>query len=281
MSSFPASIRRSFRSPQVVGDDLQRFWNLTLTLAITEFRVRYFGSVLGYLWSLMRPLLLFAVLYIMFTEVADVGNAVPFYGLYLLTSIVLWTFFTETTNGSLSCLVNREDLLRKMRFPRLAVPLSVALTALFNLGVNMIAVFIFAVASGVTPHPGWLLFPFLIVALAILATGLGMLLAPLYVRYRDVDPIWEVLMQIGFYVSPILYVADKWPESVRAILQCNPVAAVLTEMRYLFLDPSAPTTADVLGSVWLVLIPVGLTVFAFVFGAWYFQREAPRIAEEL
>ncbi|MBJ7329679.1 MAG: ABC transporter permease [Solirubrobacteraceae bacterium] len=281
MSAFPARIRRSFQSPQVVGDDLQRFWNLTLTLAVTEFRVKYFGSVLGYLWSLMRPLMLFGVLYFVFTEVADLGADVKFYGVYLLESIVLWTFFAETTNGALTCLVGREDLLRKMRFPRLAVPLSVALTALFNLGVNFFAVFVFAIASGVTPHWGWLLVPFLIIGLAILATGLGMLLAPLYVRYRDMQPIWEVLMQIGFYASPILYVAITWPDGVRAALQANPVAAVLTEMRYLFLDPSAPTTADILGAEWRLIVPIAVTIGAFVLGAWYFQREAPRIAEDL
>lgn len=281
MTGLPAQLRRSLQRPQIIGDDLQRFWNLTLTLAITEFRVKYFGSVLGYLWSLMRPLMLFGVLYFVFTEVANLGTDVQFYGVYLLTSIVLWTFFTETTNGSLTCLVGREDLLRKMRFPRLAVPLSVALTALFNLGVNFFAVLVFALASGVRPHWGWLFVPFMILALTILATGLGMLLAPLYVRYRDVQPIWEVLMQIGFYASPILYVAAQWPDGLAQVLQSSPVAAVLTEMRYLFLDPSAPTTIDVLGSRWLILIPIGLTVGSFVLGAWYFQREAPRIAEAL
>jgi len=281
MTLLPAPLRRSLQRPQVIGDDLQRFWNLTLTLAVTEFRVKYFGSVLGYLWSLMRPLMLFGVLYFVFTEVADLGADVKFYGVYLLTAIVLWTFFTETTSGSLQCLVAREDLLRKMRFPRLAVPLSVALTALFNLGVNFLAVFTFALLAGVTPHWGWLAMPVLVLLVAILATGLGMLLAPLYVRYRDVQPIWDVLVQIGFYASPILYVAAVWPESVRTYLQLSPVAAVLTEMRYLFLDPSAPTTADVLGSRWLLLVPFGLIVLAFVVGAWYFQREAPRIAEDL
>lgn len=281
MTSIPVRLRRSLENPQVVGDDLQRFWNLTLTLAVTEFRVKYFGSVLGYLWSLMRPLMLFGVLYFVFTEVAKLGTDVKFYGVYLLQSIVLWMFFTETTSGSLTCLLNREDIIRKMRFPRLAVPLSVALTALFNLGMNFIAVFVFAVASGVRPHWGWLLVPLMILALTVLATGLGMLLAPLYVRYRDVQPIWDVVIQIGFYASPILYVAMTWPEEIRTFLQAVPVAAVLTEMRYLFLDPSAPTTADVLGSAWLVLVPVAVTVGTFVLGAWYFQREAPRIAEDL
>ncbi len=281
MTGLPAQLRRSLQRPQIVGDDLQRFWNLTLTLAVTEFRVKYFGSVLGYLWSLMRPLMLFGVLYFVFTEVADLGADVQFYGVYLRTSIVLWTFFTETTTASLLCLVAREDLLRKMRFPRLAVPLSVALTSLFNLGVNFVAVFAFAILAGVTPHWGWLAMPFLVLLLAILATGLGMLLAPLYVRYRDVQPIWEVVVQIGFYASPILYVAAIWPESIRTFLQLSPVAAILTEMRYLFLDPSAPTTAEVLGSTWLLLVPVAIIFGTFILGAWYFQREAPRIAEAL
>jgi ABC-2 type transport system permease protein len=146
----PAQAR--YYGPSAIEDDARRFINLTLTLARTDFKVRYFGSALGYLWSLVRPLLFFGVLYVVFTHVFRFGKNVPHYPVELLTAIVLWTFFVETTSNSVQALVAREGLLRKMRFPRMVIPLSIALTALFNLTMNMIAVLVFTLASGVYPR---------------------------------------------------------------------------------------------------------------------------------
>jgi ABC-2 type transport system permease protein len=273
--------RRRGLSASAFGDDFRRFWNLTYTLAATEFKLKYFGSALGYVWSLMRPVMLFGVLYFVFTNVTNVGDSVRFYAPYLLTSIVMWTFFAEATAGSVQSLIGRESLLRKMRFPRIVVPLSVTLTALFNLGTNLFAVVLFAVLSGVRPHWLWLEIPLLLFLLAMLATGWSMLLSSLYVRYRDVQPIWEVFAQALFYASAVLYVVANLPEGARRWLLCNPLAAIFTQMRHCFLDPSAPTTAQVMGSqVWL-LVPLGIIVFIFLLGLWVFNREAPKIAERL
>src|SRR5438445_8521818 len=137
--------------PSALGGDVRRFVELTLTLARSEFKLRYFGSALGYLWSLMRPLLFFGVLYLFFTQILDIGKGVPHYGAYLLCGIVLWTYFSEATGNSVQCLVAREALLRKVRFPRMALPLASSLTATFNLGMNAVAVIIFALADGVRP----------------------------------------------------------------------------------------------------------------------------------
>jgi ABC-2 type transport system permease protein len=273
--------RRSGLSASAFGDDFRRFWNLTYTLAATEFKLKYFGSALGYVWSLMRPVMLFGVLYVVFTQVVAVGSKVDFYAPYLLTSIVMWTFFAEATSGSVQSLISRESLLRKMRFPRIVVPLSVTLTALFNLGTNLFAVFIFAVLSGVRPHWLWLEIPLLLALLAALATGWSMLLSSLYVRYRDIQPIWEVFAQALFYASAVLYVVGSVSHEWQRWLLCNPLAAIFTQMRHCFLDPSAPTTAQLMGSqVWL-LVPVGIIVFVFLLGLWVFNREAPKIAERL
>jgi ABC-2 type transport system permease protein len=273
--------RRRGLSASAFGDDFRRFWNLTFTLAATEFKLKYFGSALGYVWSLMRPVLLFGVLYFVFSHVTNIGDAVKFYAPYLLTSIVLWTFFAEATSGSVQSLIVRESLLRKMRFPRIVVPLSVTLTALFNLGANLFAVILFAALSGVRPHWLWLEVPLLLILLATLATGLSMLLSSLYVRYRDIQPIWEVVAQALFYASAVLYVVGNLPESSQRWLLCNPLAAIFTQMRHCFLDPDAPTTAQVMGGrVWL-LVPIGLIVGIFLLGLWVFNREAPRIAERL
>jgi ABC-2 type transport system permease protein len=271
-------------APSAFGDDLRRFANLTLTLATTDFKLRYFGSVLGYLWSLVRPLLFFAVLFVVFTKAFHAGAGIPHYAVYLLTSIMLWTFFIETTAGSVQCLLTREGLLRKMRFPRLVIPLSVGLTAMFNLGINFIVVFVFALATGVTPRVSWLELVPLVLLLSTLAVGVGMLLSVLYVRFRDVQPIWDVVTQVLFYASPIIYTAAKYREvSVKTehLAMINPIAAILTQMHQAFVDPNAPGAAAAIGGTARLLLPLGIIVGVFALGLWFFNREAPRIAENL
>jgi len=197
--------------PSVVGTDARRFWNLTWTLAATDFKLRFYGSVLGYVWTLARPFLFFGVIYFVFTEIVGLDKSVRYYGVYILFGLVLFNFFGEAVGGCVNCLVTRENLLRKMRFPRLVIPLSVVLTALMNLGMTLIAVVIFALISGVRPTVTWLELPLLIVALGMLATGIGLLLSALFVRFRDVQPIWDVISQMLFYASPVLYVTTLVP----------------------------------------------------------------------
>jgi ABC-2 type transport system permease protein len=281
----PGSRRRN-NGPSAFGDDLRRFWNLTLTLATTEFKLRYFGSVLGYFWSLARPLMFFGVLYAFFTQVLRLGAGIPHYPVYLLGSIVLWTFFTETTGGCVQCLLAREGLLRKMRFPRLVIPLSVGLTSLFNLGTNFVAVLGFALVSGVEVRWTWLELLPLVALLATLAVGVGMLLSALYVRFRDIQPIWEVVSQILFYGSPIIYVASQYAKEgnlsfQHAAVTFNPIATILTQVGHGFVDPSAPTAAAAAGGTARLLIPVAIVAATFALGLWFFNREAPRIAENL
>ncbi len=276
--------------PSAFGSDLRRFWALTLTLARTEFKLRFFGSALGYVWSLMRPLMLFGVLYFVFVVIAKLGQF-HYYGVYLLASIVLFTYFAEVTGASVTCLVAREAMLRKVRFPRMVIPLAVSLTALFNLGMNLIAVLAFALLSGVRPRWTWLEMPLLILFLVVFATGIGMLLSALYVRYRDVQPIWEVFSQALFYASPVLYPIDKARGHVvlgfdaEHLLMGNPLAVVFTQMRYAVLppDPNAPaqSAAQAIGGWPHLLVPVGIVGGVFAFGLWFFNREAPRIAENL
>jgi ABC-2 type transport system permease protein len=270
--------------PSALGDDLHRFVNLTITLATTEFKLKYFGSALGYVWSLMKPLLFFGVLYVVFTVVFKLGAGVPHYPVYLLTSIMLWTFFVEATTNSVQCLLAREGLLRKMRFPRLVIPLSVALTALFNLGMNFIVVIAFALLSGVEPRLTWLELPLLVVLLATVAVGTGMLLSVLYVRARDILPIWEVAAQILFYGSPVIwtaYILSKEHLHLLRLAMANPIASILTQMGYAFVDPSLRSASVYIGGTVRLLIPLGIIALVFAAGLWFFNREAPRIAENI
>jgi len=268
-------------APTALGDDIRQFLNLTFTLAVTEWKLRFFGSVLGYVWTLMRPLLLFGVLYLVFSHVVKVGTDIPHYPVYLLESIVMFQFFADSTSQGLQSLLQRESLLRKMRFPRMVIPLSVVLTNLFNLGMNLIAVFIFVLASGIEPRWTWLLVPVLVLALIVLATGAAMLTSALYVRFRDLAPIWEIVLQILFYASPVLYVISKVPSEFQHPLAANPLGMVMTQMRKWVIDPNAPSAAEAIGGSAKLLIPIGVIVAVFAVGFWVFQRETPHIAENL
>ena len=268
-------------APAGAGVELRRIWSLAWTLASTDFKLRFYGSALGYVWSLVRPFAFFGVVYVVFTEIAGVGDGIPYYGVYILFSMVLFQFFGEVTSMCLSSLTTRENLLRKMRFPRIVIPLSAALTALLNLGMTLVAVFIFALASGVDPRWSWLELPVIVALLAALALGVGMLLSVLYVRFRDVQPIWEVTTQILFYASPVLYVATMVPAEWQRPYLANPLASLLTEVRHAVIDPAAPSAAAAIGGAGRLLIPAAIVVAAVVLGAWAFAREAPRIAERL
>jgi len=295
--------------PSAFEGGLRRFVELTLTLARTEFKLRYYGSVLGYVWSLMRPLLFFGVLYVFFTQILHVGQGIPHYGVYLLTGIVLWNYFLEATGMAVTCLVDREGLIRKIRFPRMVVPLSVSLTALFNLVMNLFAVLAFTLANGISPALSWLWMLPIILGFVFLASGVGMLLSALYVRFRDVKPIWDVLGQILFYASPIMYIASKY-HSLEHYAMLSPLAVMLTQMGHAFIHPARvaisvgghpavvagkvvtlgshivytqemPSASHDAGGELHVLVSILLIMIVFAFGLWVFTREAPRVAEHL
>jgi ABC-2 type transport system permease protein len=141
-------------------------------------------------------------------------------------------------------------------------------------------VLIFALITGVYPTWSWLELPVLIAALTVFATGVGLLLAALYVPFRDVQPIWEVFSQLLFYASPVLYVATHVPEQYQDWYLMNPIATLLTEMRAAVIDPEAPHPWDIVDPV-MLLIPAGIVVASIVLGIYVFNQQAPRIAENL
>jgi ABC-2 type transport system permease protein len=272
------------KGPSALGSDWRRFVRLTWALATTDFRLRFFGSALGYLWQLMRPLMLFGVLYAVFSQLGF-GGEVRYYAIALLLGIVLFSFLSEATNQSLRSLSNRENLVRKIEFPRLAVPMAAVLTSLFNLALNLVPVFVFLVAAGGRPRWSWLELPVLIGALGLFVLGLSTLLSVLFVRYRDVEPIWDVVLQAMFYASPIFYTAtlvrDKAGEGVLRLMMCNPFGAIIQQARHAIVDPSHESAATAMGgAVWL-LVPGGLTLAIAVVAYRVFDRAAPRIAEDL
>lgn len=284
VADLPARTGTQIRGPSALGGDWRRFFRLTWTLAALDFKLKFFGSVLGYFWQLAKPLMLFGVLYVVFTQFAKLGDGVPYYGAVLLMGIVIFMFFSEGTSGAVNSVVDRESLVRKIHFPRVVIPLSAVLTSYFNFLLNFIAVLVFMIASGVQLRAGWFELVPLLLVLGAFSTGLAMFLSAAFVRYRDVRPIWDVVLQMTFYATPILYPIEKvvdGHETLAKIIMCSPLAVVIEQLRHALIDPSAPTPADVLGSGWMLLIPAAIVVLTFLLGFMYFDHQAPRIAEEL
>jgi ABC-2 type transport system permease protein len=272
---------RPVAGPSAIGGGRQRFLELLYLISVTEFKKAYFGTVLGYFWSLIRPLLLFTVLLFVFTKIFRLGSQVPHYPVMLLLNVVLYTFFQEATSTAVLSVVSHESVVRKTQFPRLVIPLAVVLTGLFNLGLNLIAVFIFILAFGVSPNWSWLLLPVLVALMTLITTAVSMLLSSLYVRFRDVQIIWSVLVTMLFYASPILYPIEYVHGTLRDLILLNPLTPLFVQARHWIIDPSAPTAVSAAGG-WLQLAP-SILIFLGICGlaVTVFNRAAPRIAEEL
>jgi ABC-2 type transport system permease protein len=266
---------------QLAGERRRRFVQILVALAVSEFKTRYFGSVLGYLWSLMRPLMVFGVLYVVFTHVVRFGGDIQHYPLKLLLAIVVWSFFAEATGQALTSLVDRESLLRKVPFPPAVVPLSVGLTAAFNLGLNLCVVLAFVLVTGIAPALSWLEVIPLVLCLLVLTAAVSMLLAVLYVPFRDMAPIWEVITQILFWGTPIIYVIETAPESVRELMMMNPLATIIEQARHAVIDPSAPSAAESIGGAGLLLIPLAIVIVLLAASVALYRRAEGTLAERL
>jgi ABC-2 type transport system permease protein len=283
------ALGRPIGGPGALTHDWRRFWHLTFNIAVMQWKLRFFGSALGYLWQLVRPLLLFLVLYVFFTKVARVGVGgspdYQAYGAQLLASIVLFTFFSEATIAAVRSVVDNEALVRKIQFPRLVIPLSVVLLGFFNLCLNLIVVTIFTLSAGVRPMLSWLELIPIIGLLVVLCLGIAMLLSSLFVYFRDVQPIWDVVSQIIFYASPIIIpiavVQQHLSTGLLHIYMLNPLAVIFQQFRHAFITHATPSAASLLGSNVLLIEPVAIVLIVFVLGFYVFNRIAPRVAEDL
>lgn len=253
-------------------------------LVLTDFKLRYKGSVLGYIWTLLRPLALFVVLYIVFVGFLKVGDAVPHYAVYLLLGVVLWNYFVEVTNNGVSAIVGKGDLLRKLAFPRYVVVVAGSFSALISLIINLCVLAIFMIINGVpfTLSILWLI-P-IIAELFVFSLAVAFILSALYVKFRDINYIWEVVLQAGFYATPILYpislVITMSPFVAKLIL-LNPMAQIIQDARHMVITPEALTIGSVYDSSLARLIPIGVVVVVSIFGSLYFKKMSPNFAEEI
>ncbi len=272
---------RDVSGPSALGGGRRRAWELLYLIASTDFKRTYFGTALGYVWTIGRPLLVFGVLLVVFEKGLKLGAAVPHYPQLLLFNFILFGFFQEGVGTALPSIVAAEAIVRKTQFPRLVIPVSAVLTALFNLGLNLIVVFAFILGDGITPRWTWLLLPVLVLGTLIFTIAVAMILSSLFPRYRDVGIIWGVLATALFYGTPVIYVLDRFHHALRVIVSANPMAVILVAARKWIIDPHALGPAAELGSHAYLLIPAAVYVVICVLAVWIFRREAPRIAEEL
>jgi ABC-2 type transport system permease protein len=254
--------------------------DLIRELAITDFKLKYQGSVLGYLWSFAKPLMLFAVLYVVFTKFVRIGAGVQNYPLYLLLGIVLWSYFTDSTMTAMSSIVDRADLIRKVYFPRIVIVVAASISSLITLALNLLVIVVFMLIARVPFNFGDPLFVLLLLEFYILSVGCSLLLAALYVKFRDFRHIWEVALQILFYASAIIFPLSVVPSKYIPYLLINPIAQIIQDARYLLITKQALIPAQVLHFPW-VLLPYLIPLVIFVLGYTYFNRTAARFAEEI
>ncbi len=245
-------------------------------LTYTDFKLRYSGSVLGYLWSFLKPLGLFLVLYIVFAQMLRFGDSVPNFPMYLLIGIVLWNFFVEVTTNGLHSIVQRSSLIKKIYFPRIIIVLVSSFSALINLSFNVMVLIILMIIFKIDVfHLKTLLAPLYIIELWVLGFSLALILSSLYVRYRDISYIWELFLQIFFYATPIIYPFSMITSPYDKYLMINPIAQIITDFRLIFITFDYPTLPYY---PWLHLFGIFLIL---ILGLVIFQRSQRSFAEQL
>lgn len=254
-------------------------------LVITDFKLRYQNSILGYLWSLLRPLFLFGVLYVIFVVILNTGGDVPYFGNYLLLGLVLWNFFVESTTGGVTMIVGKGDLMRKINFPRYVVILANSISALINLSLNFLVIGLFMVLFGADPNKFILFVPLLLVEFFVFSFAIALFLSAAFVKYRDVNFIWEVITQVLFYATPILYafsiVVEKGGEKLSKIFMLNPLAQIIQDVRYGMITDKSATPYTVFEGGWYWLLPFVFVAVTIFIGFRYFRKESKYFAENV
>jgi ABC-2 type transport system permease protein len=260
---------------------LRRFADLSVAMARADFKLRYLDSAIGYAWALAQPLLMYAVLYAIWTNVIHRGDNVAHYPLKLLLGIVLFTFFTEATGSALPSLLSKGTMLRKIPFPPLVVPLSSLITTTFVYALSLVIVVGFVLASGIAPDVAWLEMIPLLGLLLVFTAGVGLLLSIVYVTARDVQPMWAVITRLLFFATPVFYPVGIASAGLQHALMLNPLAVVIEQARHALIDPSAPTAAAAAGGTLRLAIPIVASVALFVAGVLLYRSRAPKLVERI
>lgn len=255
--------------------------NLLLEMIRMDFKLRYQASLLGYLWSVMKPLFMFAILYVIFAKVLKLGSE-PNYALSLLLGIVFFNFFAEGTGGALKSIVAKGNLIRKIDIPRYLIPVSAVSSAFINMLLNLFVVFIFVCLASNTAVSWWtlIILPLLILELVIFTLAVGLFLSAVYVKLRDVDHIWEVVRQALFYAIPIIYPLSRVPyENIQQIMLMNPLVQIIEDARSVVTYPGVVRAHHVFDSWVLELIPFAVVFLSLWIARNYFRKRSKYFAE--
>jgi len=245
-------------------------------LARAEFRLKYAGSLLGYVWSLAKPLMYFSVLWVVFGNLFKSG--IERYPLYLLIGIVLYTFVADAVTAALPSIVSSGPTLRRISFPPLVIPVASSLASAMTFLANCVAVAVFLAASGVRPEGDWVLLLPLVLELYVFVLGLALLASTLFVRFRDVGHVWEVAVSLLFFASPVMYPISILPGWAQHLAELNPFVQVMRDVRVVLLGSDA-TAAGVGAPLDPRLLPIAIALVTLAAGFLVHRREAPRFPE--
>lgn len=253
-------------------------------LVITDFKLRYQGSALGYAWSVLKPLFLFAILYLVFDKFLRLGKGVEHYPVYLLLGVVLWNFFVESTVIGLNSIISRGDLIRKINFPKYIIVVSGTISSLINLTINLVVVLIFMIINGVEFHWSSLLIIPIILELYSFSLAVAFFLSAINVKYRDVGYLWEIFLQAAFYATPIIYpVSAIISQSmfIAKFLLLNPVAQIVQDARYVLITKDSITTYSIFNNQLYTFIPFIIIIILIIMASLYFKKNSVKFAEEI
>ena len=295
-------------------DTFRHYRHLTVELAISQFKLRYTGSVLGYFWSLLKPAMIFAIMYFIFVDLFKIQDGTEFYGMQVLLGIVVWTFFAECTSSAMQAIASNGGLIRKAYFPRSILVIAASLSALFTFVINLLIVFVIAVGLHQIDISLRIIIVLpLLLELYLLALGVSLFLAALFVQFHDVSHLWEVLMNLLFYASGVMFsltyvlqrlhlaleVGSTKPQPphllwIVQVMAANPIMQNIEDLRHALLTPQAPWTELVvtghlaavhqyaaLDVPWEAPLPFLAVLMVVTFGALTFRARARSFAENL
>jgi lipopolysaccharide transport system permease protein len=251
---------------------LFEYRELIKTLVVSDLKVKYANSILGFAWSLLNPLMMMLILYFVFSNVF--ASAQDNFILYILTGLLAWRFFMLGTTAALNSIVGKPSLITKIYVPREILTLSTALSALVSSTLEFVVLLPLLVIFGVGLHPTILAFPLIHLLYFALIYGVSLILASLYVYFRDLNQIWDVVLQLGVFASPVMYPISLVPESYLPLYMLNPVTCIIGMYRDVFLSGTLPGLTE--------FAAAGAFALAFLAaGTATFQRLSRRFAEEV
>lgn len=267
------------RSPGSTQAALRYVARVMRVVSVADFKVKYSDSVLGYVWSWLKPLGTFAILFVVFGRFFKLTVGFEHYALYLLLGIVLWSYFADATTLAMYSFAASAGVLRRLAFPRFVIPLATTITTAITFCINSVVVGVFVVIDGVVPTLQWLLLPFLLLELYLLLAAMAIILSTVYIRFRDVGQLWELFLQLLFYASPIIYPVYFLPPWAKPIAFLSPFVQIMQDIRAIVIPGPQITATEVYGTPWGRLIPLAFLLVLTLIAVMLYRRESPYLAE--